>query len=466
VKPRLHSAGTPTHDVIAIGCGPFNLGLAALASRHEDLDVVVLEQAPELRWHPGLGFEDARLQVSFLADLVSLVDPTHPFSFLSYLRSAGRLYAFYVRETFHPTRREYEDYLRWAAAQLPSVRFSRRVECVDWDPIQASFTVDVCEPRGARARLRAHHLVIGIGTEPLVPAALRTLPAERVIPAGHYLQRTADVERARHVALVGSGQSGAEIALDLLRRNLAGRTALSWITRTHSFAPLDTTKLVLEMTTPGYMRYFHALEESRRDALVAEQWHHYKGISRTTLEEIHELLYRRELERELPAAELRCGVAVESSALAADGRIALRCRHRDSGALFTQSTDLVIAATGYAQRSPQFLEPLAPRVRRDASGRFRVRLDHSLELDDAIRGAIFVAHADLHSHGVSAPDLGIAAYRNAVILNRVLGREAIPLPARTGFTQFDVPGPRGAWSGAAPHPAVGTAERAAAGPAR
>jgi len=66
------------YDVLAVGCGPFNLGLAALASTVEDLDIVVLDATDQLRWHPGLMLEDAVLQVSFLADLVSLVDPTHP----------------------------------------------------------------------------------------------------------------------------------------------------------------------------------------------------------------------------------------------------------------------------------------------------------------------------------------------------------------------------------------------------
>ncbi|MGH3950433.1 MAG: SidA/IucD/PvdA family monooxygenase, partial [Pseudonocardiaceae bacterium] len=37
------------HDVVAIGCGPFNLGLAALAAGVDDLDLVVLEEHPELR---------------------------------------------------------------------------------------------------------------------------------------------------------------------------------------------------------------------------------------------------------------------------------------------------------------------------------------------------------------------------------------------------------------------------------
>ncbi len=69
-----------------------------------------------------------------------------------------------------------------------------------------------------------------------------------------------------------------------------------------------------------------------------------------------------------------------------------------------------------------------------------MRLDHSIELDPAVSGRVFVANADLHSHGVAAPDLGIGAYRNATILNAVTGREVYRLPKNTAFTSFAAPG--------------------------
>ncbi|MFC6088534.1 lysine N(6)-hydroxylase/L-ornithine N(5)-oxygenase family protein [Saccharothrix lopnurensis] len=417
-----------THDVVAIGCGPFNLGLAALASTVPDVDVVVLEARPELRWHSGVMFPDALLQVSFLADLVTLVDPAHPLSFLAYLRDADRLYPFYVRERFHPTRREYEDYLRWAAARLP-VRFSHGVSSVEW-------AGDRFAVSGPGFAVEARHLVLGVGTAPHVPPALAGL-GDRLAHSSDYLHR--DVSRER-VTVVGSGQSGAEVVLDLLRRNLSdGRPAVSWLTRTPVFAPLDYTRLVLEMTTPAYVRHFHSLPQDRRDALRAEQWRHYRAISSETLDELHDLLYRREWEHGLAPVELRPGVSVVSSAVSGDG-VVLECLHRDTGRTFRHVTDLVVAATGYRQAPTPFLAPLEPFVRRDDQGRYVVALDHSIEIDPAIGGRVFVANADLHSHGVAAPDLGIGAVRNATILNAVAGREVYPLPAHTAYTSFTAPG--------------------------
>ena len=427
------------HDVVAVGCGPFNLGLAALASTVEGLDLVVLDSRSELRWHPGLMFDEALLQLSFLADLVTLVDPTHPLSFLAYLRDQDRLYPFYIRERFHPTRREYEDYLRWAVAKLPSVRFSHHVESMDWDAERQRFILKVVRGDGRRLHMTARDVVIGIGTEPALPGSLASLPAGKVVHTGHYLHRQQDVEAARHVTVVGSGQSGAEVALHLLQRNLAGGGAVSWLTRTVSFAPLDYTKLTLEMTTPAYVRYFHALPQPTKDRLVAEQWRHYKGISTETLEQLHDLLYRRELEQGLADVELRSGVAVEDASVNGAGQVVLRCRHLDTGGTFEHTTELVVAATGYKQRSPGFLKPMDRLLHWDEKGRYKIRLDYSVELALEVAGRIFVTHADLHSHGVAAPDLGVSAFRNATILNTVLGREAFKLPQRTAFSRFGLP---------------------------
>jgi lysine N6-hydroxylase len=193
------------------------------------------------------------------------------------------------------------------------------------------------------------------------------------------------------------------------------------------------------MTTPTYIRYFHGLPQAVKDRLVAEQWQHYKGISGETLTELHEILYGRELHTGLAPVELRCGAAVESARVASSGRVVLSLRDRDTNVAFERETDLVLAATGYRERTPDFLEPLGDRVRRDERGRYRVRADYSLELDASLSGRIFVANADLHSHGVAAPDLGTSAFRNATILNAILGREVYALPRRTAFTSFGPP---------------------------
>ena len=94
----------------------------------------------------------------------------------------------------------------------------------------------------------------------------------------------------------------------------------------------------------------------------------------------------------------------------------------------------------YRNRPLPFMTELDGRIQRDASGRWVVNRDHSVATDDELAGRIFVANADLHSHGVAAPDLGIGAIRNATILNGVAGREVFRLPKSTAFTTFAIPG--------------------------
>src|SRR5262249_24112859 len=119
--------------------------------------------------------------------------------------------------------------------------------------------------------------------------------------------------------------------------------------------------------------------------------------------------------------------------------VVLTCRDRDTNRAFEHRTDLVVAATGYRERRPDFLAPIEPMLRRDARGRYCVRADYSVELAERVTGRLFVGNADLHSHVVSAPDLGISAFRNATILNAISGREVFRLPQRTAFTSFGPP---------------------------
>lgn len=103
------------HDFVGIGLGPFNLGLACLTEPIDELNGVFLESKPNFEWHSGMFLEGAHLQTPFMSDLVTLADPTSPYSFLQYLKENGRLYSFYIRENFYPLRTEYNDYCRWAA---------------------------------------------------------------------------------------------------------------------------------------------------------------------------------------------------------------------------------------------------------------------------------------------------------------------------------------------------------------
>ncbi|MGT0150605.1 SidA/IucD/PvdA family monooxygenase [Vibrio metschnikovii] len=56
-------------------------------------------------------------------------------------------------------------------------------------------------------------------------------------------------------------------------------TRLRWLTRSPRFFPLEYTKLTLEMTSPEYIDYFHALPEEKRRELCCFAEKSAQGIN-------------------------------------------------------------------------------------------------------------------------------------------------------------------------------------------
>ncbi|KAB8159478.1 SidA/IucD/PvdA family monooxygenase [Streptomyces sp. 3MP-14] len=462
-------------DLAAVGIGPFNLALTALADEVPELRFAAFDRRERYDWHPGLMFDWASLQVGFLADLVSLIRPTSRWSFLNYLVEHDRMYPFYIAERFHVPRREYADYCAWAAARLPGCHFGVDVTEVTWDEAAERWVLTLREvATGTVSTRRARHLVLGVGTEPALPEPLRRLAGEasgqRVFHSGEFLHRIDAVAEAgaRSVTVVGSGQSGAEVFLDLLRRQRDAGWALNWLTRSWGFAPLDYSKLVLEYTTPAYMRYFNALPPATRDRLIASQWQLYKGIDTETIDLIHQELYDHLLDGDRPPVTLLPATAVRGADLAdggtasadggtasadggtasADGgAIRLTTWHADTEREAVLATDAVIAATGYAARRPDCLAPVEKLIAWDEHGRYDVSEGHRVATVPEVTGGLFVQNAELHTHGAAAPDLGIGAYRSALILNAVAGRDVFRIPRSTAFQTFGSPGSPGSPAG-------------------
>ncbi|MFE1751410.1 lysine N(6)-hydroxylase/L-ornithine N(5)-oxygenase family protein [Streptomyces anandii] len=446
-SPPLQAPETP-RDLVGIGIGPSNLSLAALAHPLTTLDTVFYEQRPAFTWHPGLLIDGARVQVPFLADLVTLADPASPWTFLNYLKSLDRLFPFYFAERLHIHRAEYDAYCRWVAGRLPALHFGHQVDAVRWNPERDVFEVDFTQldadgEAEALGRTYTRNIVLGIGTRPHVPEPLRPLaetPGVPVLHAADYLDHREALLAVGHVTVVGSGQSGAEIFLDLLRHRPAGRERLHWIGRTPAFAPMEYSKLGLEHFTPDYTRYFHALSESVRDRLLPTQWQLNKGIDATTLAAIHDELYRRTLHGGWPDTVLTPGVRVRTAGRLATTQVELHLEHLQQGTRTRLTTDAVVLATGYRERPlTPLLAGLDPYMRRDSRERPRVDEHFRLVLDPSITTTgchAYVQNAELHTHGVGAPDLGLAAWRSATILNSLTGTDPYPLPARTAFTTF------------------------------
>ncbi|WP_381796023.1 lysine N(6)-hydroxylase/L-ornithine N(5)-oxygenase family protein [Streptomyces niveus] len=465
-EPESESS-TPVYDLVGVGIGPFNLSLAALADGTPELRTLFLDAKPAFSWHPGLLMEGTTLQVPFLADLVTMVDPTSPWSYLNYLRHHDRMFPFFFSERFHIPRREYDAYCRWVTEGLSSCQFDAYVHQLGWDERRELFVVGHRTAGGALTRVLARQVVLGVGTNPVAPEPLRPLLADtahagRVLHSADYRTHRARLAACDDVTVIGAGQSGAEVALDLLRHQDgagAGGPYVRWLARTNAFAPMEYSKIGLEHFTPDYIRYFRALPEDRREQLVREQWQLYKGVSDETLGELHDEMYERTIGGTDPRAALHPGVEIVAAEVAADEYV-LTCRHAQQDAHFEIRTSAIVSATGYAASRPAFLDGehgddgehgLGALVDWDAQGRYRIDGDYRVALDPGVAGRLYVQNAEMHTHGVGAPDLTLGAWRAATILNAVAGRTVLRVPERAAWTTFGVPRPGPGTDGAHPH---------------
>lgn len=432
-------------DIAGIGLGPFNLGLAALTRGHRDLSSVFLERKPRFGWHEGMMLPGTTLQVPFFADLVTMADPTHPLSYLNYLKAQDRLYQFYYYDSFLIPRSEYNAYCKWAAAQMPCCRFGETVRAVAWQPQTENFLIRAVSTDGRERGYSARNLSLGVGTYPVLPDWAQVETRAPVLHSAEFTAQREALVKGRRVAVVGSGQSAAECVLSLMQDltpdRVASGASVTWLTRSPGFHPMEYSKIGQECFTPAYMSYFQRLPRSKRREIVRSQDLLYKGISIDTIADIFDLMYERSVGGGEPGLTLASNCAVEQL-LPQDGGAAVRMvfRHRELDQLAALDLDGVVLATGYGHQWPTWLQALKAEIlETDAQGDFLVNADFVAQRRDGGSGRVFVQNAEIFQQGVGGPDLGIGAYRNAIILNQLLGHTHYRIPARTAFQTYGLP---------------------------
>ena len=219
------------YDLICVGFGPASLAIAvALADKSAHQRVIYLERQPHFKWHGGMLLPDARMQISFLKDLATLRDPRSRFTFLNYLKCKGRLVAFTNLSTFLPLREEYNDYLTWCASYFDkAVHYGQEITSISAvkGKLPAKIQQWAVQSRnfltGEMQTWQGRNVVIAIGGRPKIPQALaQPIPNSRIIHSSQYStvvpQFLADKAKTFQIAVIGSGQSAAEIFNDLQDR--------------------------------------------------------------------------------------------------------------------------------------------------------------------------------------------------------------------------------------------------------
>ncbi|MFJ7073496.1 lysine N(6)-hydroxylase/L-ornithine N(5)-oxygenase family protein [Streptomyces sp. NPDC098781] len=402
------------YGCLGVGVGPANLSLASLLYGDETIASLFLEQKESFTWHDGQQLPGTTLQVSMLKDLVSLADPTNRFSFLSYLHSQGKIYHFINAQFDAMPRHEYRNYLRWASERNENIVFNEKVLSVDFDD---TFVVET-----DRRTLTADNISVGIGTSPCVPAVAPAPLSDDQFHVSDILDKGRNLGGKR-VCVVGGGQSGAEVFLDLISRPKAERPRrVSWVSRRRNYFPMDDSPFVNDFYMPSYSDYFAQLDRATREQLNTQHVLTSDGISEATLREVYQQVYVQnfvEGNRDLVA--LYPGHEVTRVERGTVGDWSMEMRSGDHPGTATRfDTDVIVWATGFRPATPTFLEPLAHRLEREG-GEYRIDDSFAVRWDGPATHRIFVHNAAQQQRGLADRNLSLVAWRSQRIADRMRG---------------------------------------------
>lgn len=265
-----------TYDVLGIGFGPANLALAiALQETASDLDIRFLEARPGPTWQSTMMLAGSDIQNHPVRDLVSLRNPRSRYSFINYLFEHGRLLAHLNLPREFPLRKEYEQYICWAANDFAELvdycRYVTEIRADRSDDGAPCYTVRTAT--GARYQARA--LVLGTGRTPYLPTPFAEIRSPRVFHLTDYLPAldrltgqgiiAEDRGTPLNIAIVGGSQSAVELTLDLARRFPTAH--VSTYVRPYSLRQKDTSPFSEESYSPDFTNYYYRAPRHRKDAL-------------------------------------------------------------------------------------------------------------------------------------------------------------------------------------------------------
>jgi L-ornithine N5-oxygenase len=410
------SHDNPVLDVVGVGFGPANLGLAiAVAERNataeRPISALFLERQDAFGWHRGMLIPDARMQVAFLKDLATLRNPTSSFGFVSYLAERGRLVDFVNRQTFFPTRLEFHDYLSWAAAHFDDVvSYGTIVEAIE--PMRDGLLAVTGRRGGEPVRVVARAVVVATGLTPALPAGVEA--GERIWHNSQLVPNVAKLATGpapRHFVVVGAGQSAAE-SVDYLHRSFPDADVHAVFQR-WGYSPADDSAFANRVFDPDAVHEFYGSPpEVRGRVTTLHRNTNYSVVDPDLIEALYERHYAERVEgRERLRFDKMC--AVEACEDLGTG-VRVRIRSALDGAATDLDADVIVYATGYRSGDPaRFLA--GPVARRDEHGRARITEDYRLELDgsDAL---VYVQGATEHTHGLASTLLSNVAVRSGDIL--------------------------------------------------
>ncbi|MEV5597091.1 SidA/IucD/PvdA family monooxygenase [Streptomyces sp. NPDC052496] len=423
------------HDVVGVGFGPSNLSLATALEEHRTdvpehpLTAAFFERQPAFGWHRNMLLPSTTMQVSFLKDLVTFRNPSSRFSFVSYLHAAGRLANFVNTHTFFPTRQEFHQYLEWVEENFSDrVSYNSEVVGITLPPEPAPgadqyLRIEVRDRGGSGTRLvHARNVAVSTGLVPRMPVGVDR--DDRVWHSSEFLDRfrQTDLQDLRRVAVVGAGQSAAEIARFL--HDTLPHTQIFAIVPSYGYSIADSTPFANQVFDPEAVDHYYFGTDRTRDAFW--QYHkntNYSVVDDDVIRDLHRRVYDEDVRGSKRLHFLNLTRVSDVKRAGNETRVSLE------SLLDTESQELdvdaLVCATGYDAMDPSgLLGDLDRYCLRDAAGRYQVGRDYRLVTTPPLTCGIYLQGGTEHTHGLTSSLLSNIAVRSGEIAHSIGRRRA------------------------------------------
>ncbi|MDA9557832.1 SidA/IucD/PvdA family monooxygenase [Vibrio sp.] len=418
------------YDFIGVGAGPFNLSIAALLDTQREVKSLFLEGRESFAWHPGLLLDNTNMQTMFLKDLVSGVCPESPYSFLSYLVKNKKFYRFLSTELNCISRHEFSDYLSWVSRALSNIQFSTRVEKVE-------YVGELFQVTTNQGVYLTKHLCLGVGKVPFMPECTAPYRSKRVFHASEIGLEERDFS-GKKVAIIGGGQSGADIFLNVMRGRWGQPASLDWVSRRANFQPLDEAAFTNEYFTPEYVDTFYLLNPEVKASEVAAQKMTSDGITQACLLDIYRELYHRfdvlKEDKWIRLMPNRCLYSMAPSRN--ESEYTMNVCNALSQSQEQLDADIVILATGFQSMTPQCLQPIKEHIHFTPQGDFTLSPNFEVQWSHSASNKLFSLNTGMHSHGIAEPQLSLMAWRSAKVINQFMQKPLYDLSAGSGMLDW------------------------------
>jgi len=254
--------------------------------------------------------------------------------------------------------------------------------------------------------------------------------ADRVFHAYEFMRRMdegfPDRRASPRLVVVGSGQSGAELFLNLLRRYPNAEVTAA--VRRFGYKPVDESDFTNQVFFPSMTDFFYDLpDDKRKDVVDSFRDVNYAVVDAPLIQKIYRTLYDERVAgkdrgRLLPYVELEA-IEIEGEAVTA------RFRHLIEDRPVEIECDGMVVATGFRwDKEHPLLDRLADRFESDAGG-YRVQRDYRLAGRPGFEAGVYLQGYCEATHGISETVLSLLPMRAQDIADSLIQACAAPAPA-------------------------------------